>query len=100
MLVVAPILFFLASSLSAQEILDDSDGPFRILPPTVTLISLAGGEIWPAGSARTVARSHEGLKGSLTLELYRGALLIGTIALTNSSSGELHFILDVKGFLQ
>ncbi len=69
------------TSTSNGTVNDVSDGPFTIDPPSLTVTSPNGGEIWTVGSTQTIRWTYTGNPGTyITIEVLKGGVLNRTIA--------------------
>ena len=68
---------------------DLSDANFSItLPPSpITVTSPNGGENWVAGTTHAITWTQTGLTGSVTIDLYKGGVLLKNLGTADASAG-------------
>jgi len=58
-------------------------------PPSLTVTSPNGSETWQVGTTHDIAWNQTGLSGNVTVDLYKGLTLSGTLGAASASAGKL-----------
>lgn len=86
-------------SESGDSIKDTSDSKFSITSSSsasITITSPAGGEIWTAGTSRTIRWKSSGNVGKIKIKLYKSGGAVSTITSSTPNDGIYSWLLPVS----